>query len=218
MTRPATTALRRNGIVLVGEDFLAGRTGALVLGDAILHENDAAVLPVRANRQSHAATLTADAVRYPERCGVVDFDSVSRAISREEMPDHPKSRHALTGLCFPDGRAAESARKLLPSARDASEITDLICMYTEQVRVDAQTMGGGSARLYTGTHKAMMDADERLDTIEDRRGSKVAAPEQLARGRGAIDEADLERLAPAFAKPGYGQCPLRRLCEKAPVV
>lgn len=202
---------------LIGEDFLAGGPSALVLGDNIFYGHDFAALLLRADQQTRGATVFAYAVQDPERYGVVEFDSVGRAISVEEKPKHPKSRHALTGLYFYDGQVVEMAKKLEPSARGELEITDLTRMYLEQGSLDVQTMGRGYAWLDTGTHKSMMDASQFIYTIEDRQGSKVAAPEELVWRQGWIDDAQLERLAQPLVTSGYGQYLLRLLCEKAPV-
>lgn len=180
---------------LIGEDFLAGGPSALVLGDNIFYGHDFAALLLRANQQTRGATLFAYAVPDAQRYGVVEFDSVGRAIRVEEMPKHPRSRHALTGLYFHDEQAVEMAKKLEPSARGELEITDLTRMYLEPGSLDVQTMGRGYAWPDTGTHKSMMDASQFIYTIEERQGSEVAAPEELVWRQGWIDDAQLERLA-----------------------
>jgi glucose-1-phosphate thymidylyltransferase len=37
-------------------------------------------------------------VKYPERCGVVEFDSTGRVIGIEEKPKKPKSNYAVPGM------------------------------------------------------------------------------------------------------------------------
>ncbi len=200
---------------LIGEDFLGGAPSALVLGDNIFYGHDFAALLLRASKQTRGATVFAYAVQDPERYGVVEFDSAGRAVTLEEKPRSPKSRYAVTGLYFYDGQVVEMAKKVKPSARGELEITDLNRLYLEQGSLDVQTMGRGYAWLDTGTHESMMEASQFIQTIENRQGLKVAAPEELVWRQGWIDDAQLKRLAQPLAKSGYGQYLLRLLKEKA---
>ena len=199
---------------LIGEKFLNGAPSALVLGDNIFYGHDFATLLQNASRQTSGATVFAYAVNDPERYGVVEFDSLGRAISLEEKPAKPKSRYAVTGLYFYDSQVVELAKQVKPSARGELEITDLNRMYLDKGQMDVQTMGRGYAWLDTGTHESMMEASQFIYTIENRQGLKVAAPEEVVWRHGWIDNAQLEALAKPLAKSGYGQYLLRLLSEK----
>ncbi len=199
---------------LIGEQFLAGSPCALVLGDNIFYGHDFAGLLKTANAQTHGATVFAYAVQDPERYGVVEFNNEGRAISLAEKPAKPKSRYAVTGLYFYDAQVVEMAKKVKPSARGELEITDLNKLYLEQGNLDVQTMGRGYAWLDTGTHESMMEASQFIQTIENRQGLKVAAPEEVAWRAGWISDAQLKTLANALAKSGYGQYLLSLLTDK----
>jgi glucose-1-phosphate thymidylyltransferase len=199
---------------LIGEAFLAGAPCALVLGDNIFYGHDFVALLANATRKTIGATVFAYAVQDPERYGVVEFDADKRAISIEEKPSQPKSRYAVTGLYFYDTQVVELARRIKPSARGELEITDLNRLYLEQGTLDVQTMGRGFAWLDTGTHESMLEASQFINTIENRQGLKVAAPEEIVWRQGWIDDAQLKSLATPLAKSGYGQYLLRLLAEK----
>ncbi|MCX7278013.1 MAG: glucose-1-phosphate thymidylyltransferase RfbA [Burkholderiales bacterium] len=199
---------------LIGEKFLDGAPSALVLGDNIFYGHDFAGLLHKANQQTHGATVFAYAVQDPERYGVVEFDANGRAISLEEKPTNPKSRYAVTGLYFYDSQVVELAKSVKPSARGELEITDLNRLYLEQGTLDVQNMGRGYAWLDTGTHESMLEASQFIYTIENRQGLKVAAPEEIAWRQGWIDSEQLQKLAQALAKSGYGQYLMRLLKEK----
>jgi len=66
-------------------------------------------------------------------------------------------------------------------------------------------MGRGIAWLDTGTHAALLEASMFIETIEKRQGFKVACPEEVAYRMGFITGAELEKLATAIGKNGYGQ-------------
>ena len=199
---------------LIGEKFLGDALSALVLGDNIFYGHDFVNLLHNADRKTDGATVFAYAVQDPERYGVVEFDAAGRAISLEEKPAQPKSRYAVTGLYFYDNQVVELAKRVKPSARGELEITDLNRLYLEQGRMDVQTMGRGYAWLDTGTHESMMEASQFIHTIENRQGLKVAAPEEIAWRHGWINDMQLEKLAQALVKSGYGQYLLRLLKEK----
>ena len=199
---------------LIGEKFLGDALSALVLGDNIFYGHDFVNLLHNADRKTDGATVFAYAVQDPERYGVVEFDAAGRAISLEEKPAQPKSRYAVTGLYFYDNQVVELAKRVKPSARGELEITDLNRLYLEQGRMDVQTMGRGYAWLDTGTHESMMEASQFIHTIENRQGLKVAAPEEIAWRHGWINDMQLEKLAQALVKSGYGQYLLRLLREK----
>lgn len=199
---------------ILGEDFLEGGTGALVLGDNIFYGNDFVTDLQQASRKSAGATVFAYPVNDPERYGVVEFDAKGRAISLEEKPRQPKSRYAVTGLYFYDEQVVDIAKSLKPSARGELEITDINRRYLEQGQLDVRVMGRGHAWLDTGTHDSLLEASLFVQTLEKRQGLKIACPEEVAFRMGYIDAAQLEKLAEPLLKSGYGQYLQRVLRER----
>jgi glucose-1-phosphate thymidylyltransferase len=198
---------------LIGRDFIAGQSCALVLGDNLFYGHDLAALLSEAAERDGGATVFAYAVKDPERYGVVEFDAGGRALSLEEKPARPKSRYAVTGLYFYDERVADFAAQLQPSARGELEITDLNRRYLELGELEVKIMGRGYAWLDTGTHDSLLAASQFIATIEQRQGLKVACPEEIAYRMGYISAAQLEALAAPLAKSGYGEYLLRILRE-----
>ncbi|MDR2032008.1 MAG: glucose-1-phosphate thymidylyltransferase RfbA [Azoarcus sp.] len=197
---------------IIGERFIAGGPSALVLGDNLFYGHELADDLVRASARVAGATVFAYPVNDPERYGVVEFDRAGRAVSLEEKPAHPKSRYAVTGLYFYDGRVTDIARALEPSPRGELEITDVNARYLAWGALDVQVMGRGHAWLDTGTHESLLEAGLFIQTIEKRQGLKIACPEEIAWRTGWIDDAALARLAAPLAKSGYGRY-LQRLLE-----
>jgi glucose-1-phosphate thymidylyltransferase len=190
---------------LIGKEFIADQTSALILGDNIFYgQGFSAQLQAAANIQQ-GATVFAYPVEDPERYGVVEFDSTGRAISLEEKPSHPKSRYAVTGIYFYDREVVSYAEALKPSPRGELEITDLNRCYLEAGKLNVEIMSRGMAWLDTGTHESLLEAATFVHTIERRQGLDIACPEEIAYRLGFITAEQLERLAAPISKSGYGK-------------
>jgi glucose-1-phosphate thymidylyltransferase len=199
---------------LLGEEFLAGGPCALVLGDNIFYGHDLVKDLREAARKVDGARVFAYPVHDPERYGVVEFDDRGRALSIEEKPKQPKSRYAVTGLYFYDGKVVEIAKSLKPSARGELEITDVNKVYLKNEKLDVVVMGRGMAWLDTGTHESLMDAALYIQAIEKRQGLMVACPEEIAYRSGYIKAAEVEKIGSAMKNSGYGAYLLQLLKER----
>jgi len=199
---------------LIGKEFLGGAPSTLILGDNIFYGHDFSTQLQQAATQTDGATIFAYPVHDPERYGVAEFNDAGKVISLEEKPAKPKSRYAVTGIYFYDGRASELAATLKPSARGELEITDLNRLYLQRGQLTCEVMGRGMAWLDTGTHESLLEASQYIETIERRQGLKIACPEEVAYRQGWIGKAEVEALAAPMLKNGYGQYLLRMLTER----
>ena len=192
---------------ILGEEFLAGEAGAMVLGDNIFYGNGfrrllrAAVANAEEKRR---ATVFGYYVTDPERFGVVAFDENGKATSIEEKPKKPQSSYAVTGLYFYPGDVCKRANQVQPSARGELEITTLNEMYLDDGLLDVQLLGRGFAWLDTGTMESLLSAANFVETIESRQGITISAPEEIAFINGWIDQKILLKSAKAYGKSPYG--------------
>jgi glucose-1-phosphate thymidylyltransferase len=190
---------------IIGADFIAGSSSALILGDNIFYGHDITALFSGAHDHRQGATVFAYRVMDPERYGVVEFDPDMKAISIEEKPKTPRSDWAVTGLYFYDADVVEIAAGLKPSARGELEITDVNQTYLARGRLEVKLMGRGFVWLDTGTPDGLIDAADFVRTIEKRQGLKIACPEEIAWRMGFIDAGQLERLGQELGKSTYGR-------------
>lgn len=190
---------------LIGKNFIGNCPSALVLGDNIFYGQTLSQQLKRAASKDKGATVFAYQVHDPERYGVVEFDGQGRAISLEEKPLRPKSKHAVTGLYFYDNNVVSIAASLKPSPRGELEITDVNRHYLDQGLLDVERLGRGMAWLDTGTHDSLFEAAMFIQTIERRQGVKIACPEEIAYRYGYITADQLASLAKPVCKSGYGQ-------------
>jgi len=189
----------------IGAPFIGNDPCSLILGDNIFYGHDLAADLQAATKKTRGAIIFVYPVHDPERYGVVEFDEKNRVLSIEEKPKHPKSRYAQTGLYVYDDQVVDIACNLKPSARGELEITDLNLEYLKRGKLEVVQMGRGIAWLDTGTHAALLEASMFIETIEKRQGFKIACPEEVAYRMGYITASELEKLAAAIGKNGYGQ-------------
>ena len=199
---------------LIGEEFIGNESCAMVLGDNIFYggyfrKNLADAVKSAENGQ---ATIFGYYVKDPERFGIVEFDKERNVISVEEKPENPKSNYCITGLYFYDKHVVEMAKKVKPSARGELEITDLNRMYLEEGALKVQILGRGFAWMDTGTMDSLMDAATFVQTVQNRQGVVISAPEEIAYHAGWITKEQLLESAKLYGKSPYGEH-LRRVAE-----
>lgn len=199
---------------IIGEEFIGDDTCAMVLGDNIFYgsyfrQNLADAVK---NAKEGYATIFGYYVKDPERFGIVEFDKDRNVVSVEEKPKNPKSNYCITGLYFYDNRVVEMAKKVKTSERGELEITDLNRLYLEEDKLKVQLLGRGFAWLDTGTMDSLMDASSFVQTVQNRQGVVISAPEEIAYLEGWISKEQLLESAEMYGKSPYGEH-LRRVPE-----
>lgn len=192
---------------LIGEEFIGDDTCAMVLGDNIFYGSyfrknlaDA----VKAAEEGYA-TIFGYYVKDPERFGIVEFDKNRNVVSVEEKPQHPKSNYCITGLYFYDNRVVKMAKQVKPSARGELEITDLNRLYLNEGKIKVQLLGRGFAWLDTGTMDSLIEASVFVQTVQNRQGVVISAPEEIAYMEGLITKEQLLESAKLYGKSPYGE-------------
>lgn len=193
---------------ILGEEFLNGDAGAMVLGDNIFYGMGfrSILKSAVANAEENGrATVFGYYVPDPERFGVVEFDSEGHALSIEEKPEKPKSNYAVTGLYIYPAGVSDRANQIKPSARGELEITTLNEMYLNDGLLDVKLLSRGFAWLDTGTMQSLLQAGEFVQMIQTRQGITISAPEEIAYINGFIDKEKLMESAKAYGKSPYGE-------------
>lgn len=199
---------------LIGEEFIGDEPCAMILGDNIFYGGwfRKNLKEAVENAKKGQATIFGYYVKDPERFGIVEFDEKRNVISVEEKPEHPKSNYCITGLYFYDNRVVEMAKKVKPSKRGELEITDLNRLYLEENDLKVQILGRGFAWLDTGTMDSLMDAASFVQTVQNRQGVVISAPEEIAYYAKWISKEKLLKSAELYGKSPYGEH-LRRVAD-----
>jgi glucose-1-phosphate thymidylyltransferase len=136
------------------EHFADGGPVCVVLGDNIVEKN---IRQARANfdEQKTGAKILLKEVPDPERFGVAEVDG-KKVVRIVEKPKDPKSRYAVIGIYFYDGRVFEIIRTLKPSARGELEITDVNNAYIGQGNMTFEVLEGWwtDAGTFESLHRA----------------------------------------------------------------
>ena len=199
---------------LIGEEFIGDEPCAMVLGDNIFYGGwfRKNLREAVENAMNGQATIFGYYVKDPERFGIVEFDKERNVVSVEEKPENPKSNYCITGLYFYDKRVVEMAKKVKPSKRGELEITDLNRLYLEDNSLKVQILGRGFAWLDTGTMDSLMEAATFVQTVQNRQGVVISAPEEIAYHEKWITKEQLMESAELYGKSPYGEH-LRRVAE-----
>ncbi len=192
---------------IIGENFIGDDCAAMILGDNIFYGGyfrrnlqDAVT-----NAKNGQATIFGYYVTDPERFGIVEFDKNRNVLSLEEKPKNPKSNYAATGLYFYPKGVSKKAKQVKPSERGELEITTLNQIYLKEDALKVQILGRGFAWLDTGTMDSLMEAALFVQTVQNRQGVVISAPEEIAYHEKWITKEQLIESAKLYGKSPYGE-------------
>jgi len=186
---------------LVGEEFIAGESACLILGDNTFYGK--MNLHKIVSEFQGGALVFGYYVNDPERYGVVEFDKEGKAISIEEKPAKPKTNYAVPGLYLYDRNITEITKTMKPSARGELEITDVNMEYLRRGKLRVIPLGRGIAWLDTGTHTSLLEASHFIGTLEARQGLKIACLEEIAYRLGFVDKKKMKQVIADTPKSSY---------------
>lgn len=190
---------------ILGADFIGEDNVALILGDNLFYGENLQRILTKANSDEENSTIFGYAVKDPERYGVVEMDEEGKAISIVEKPEHPQTNLAVPGLYFYTNDVVEIAKNIQPSERGELEITSVNEEYMKRQQLKVVKLGRGMAWFDTGTHDALIETAQFVQTIEKRQGLLICSPDEIAYDNGWISRDQLKELAEPLKKTEYGQ-------------
>ena len=190
---------------IVGEKFINAEPVAMILGDNFFHAHGLPEVLSHAAESCTGATIFTHRVEDPSQYGVVVVDKNDTILEIEEKPKNFKSNLAITGLYYFDETVCERAKKLFPSERNELEIIDLLKSYLLEDRLSMSLLGRGTVWFDVGTPRALLDASNYVQVVQDRQGIAIASPEEVAWRMNFISKDPLEELVNGLPKGRYKQ-------------
>lgn len=200
---------------LIAEPYTKGQSTVLILGDNIFYgcnvSKTVKYFDARGEAicwdavEPHDCVIFGHRVKDPHRYGVIEVDEYNGVVGIEEKPEQPKSNIAAVGLYICDETAPERVRKQKPSARGELEITDLIksYMYDKKAGVISHVLNGGTVWLDAGTKRSYVEAINFVEAVEERTGSMIACPEEVALKQEFIDKTQLRKIVDTLPNAEY---------------
>jgi glucose-1-phosphate thymidylyltransferase len=193
----------------IGEDFLAGDSCLMILGDNIFHGIGLGT-ELKNNLPSSGAHIFTYEVVNPNQYGILTVSQSNVPLRVEEKPVSATSNLAITGLYFFDNQVSKIARGIQPSKRGELEIVSIIEKYLDESKLTVTQLSRGVAWLDTGNPNAMHDASTYIRVIEERTGLKIGCIEEVAFMQKWISANQLSILADKHGGGSYGSY-LRKL-------
>ena len=192
---------------IIGKDFIADDSVALVLGDNIFYGQSFTSTLKRAKEtveSGKCSVIFGYYVKEPSAYGVVEFDKSGKVLGIEEKPLVPKSNYAVPGLYFYSNDVVKIATDVKPSARGEIEITSINNEFLSRGELSVELLGRGMAWLDTGTYDGLLEASNFIATIQKRQGMYVSCIEEIAFRNGWISKEELLSLVSGY-KTEYGR-------------
>ncbi len=190
---------------IIGERFIDQEPVAMILGDNFFHAQGLCELLAKAMDISSGAHIFTHRVEDPSQYGVVVTTSEGDIVSIEEKPKTFRSNLAITGLYYFDGTVSKRARALVPSERGELEVVDLLKSYLAQEALTTSHLGRGTVWFDVGNPRALLDASNYVQVVQDRQGIAIASPEEVAWRMNFIGREPLDTLLEILPKGRYKQ-------------
>jgi glucose-1-phosphate thymidylyltransferase len=188
----------------IGEEFLAGDSCLMILGDNIFHGAGLGRDIIRELPTLGAHIFTYE-VSNPSDYGILEVNNDGLAISITEKPTEFISNLAVTGVYFFDGKVSDVAKNVKPSKRGEMEITSVIDHYLKSGTLTFTRLSRGSAWLDTGNPDSLNDAAAYVKIIEDRTGLKIACLEEISFNQGWMTSTQLQKRILNYKDNSYAR-------------
>lgn len=190
---------------IIGEKFIGDDNVAMILGDNMFYGEHLTEKLREAMVRENESTIFGYYVKDPKAYGVVEIAEDGKAVSIEEKPAVPKSNYAVPGLYFYTNDVVQIAKNVKPSARGELEITTVNEEYMKKNKLKVEKLGRGMTWFDTGTHDALQETVNFVQTVQKRQGLQISCPEEIAYKNGWITADQLSNLADRYIKTDYGK-------------
>ncbi len=188
---------------IIGEKFIKNQNSILILGDNIFYGQGLIELIKNAKKSfKKGANIFAYPVNNPQDFGVVELkkNKIQKII---EKPKKTNSNLAITGLYFFDNNVVKFSKKLKPSKRNETEITEILKKYKNTNKLFFTKLGRGSTWLDTGTIRNNLLCSNFIQIIEDRQNYKIGCIEEIAYKKKWINKNNFKKIIKSLGNNEY---------------
>jgi len=186
----------------IGEKFIGKDSVALILGDNFFYGQSLSSQLLKASKLKTGAKIFLQPVGKPENFGIAKVKN-KKVIAIQEKPKQSKSKLAITGLYFFDNTVIKKTKKLKKSKRNELEIVDLLNLYKNENKLNAEFLGRGAAWLDAGTLEDFLETSNFVNLIEKRQGMKIACLEEIALNKSWIDKRSIKNSINFYGRCQY---------------
>ena len=189
---------------IIAEEFIAGRSVTLILGDNIFLGQGLGRFLANSVKKI-GAKIFAFPVSNPEDYGVLSYGKDSNELIKIiEKPKVFHSNLAVSGIYFTDNSVCEIAKTLKESKRGELEIADLLNKYIARSQLEVEILNRGIGWMDAGTIKSLSEASELVRVLQERQGLRFNSPDEIAWRSKWISDYQLSQNADRFSGTEYG--------------
>ncbi len=197
----------------IGKNFLNGSPSVLILGDNIFYGSGFVKILENVNNDSEFCSIFLYKVKDPSNFGIAEVDSDKNIMNMSEKPSNSSSNLAITGLYFFCKDAPKFCESLTKSSRNEFEIIELLKIYHNKNLLKYKLLGRGFIWFDAGISSSLLKASNFIESIQNRQGSLVGSPEEVAYNKGWLQKEKIIENVWNFKKSSYAKNLLDLLSE-----
>jgi glucose-1-phosphate thymidylyltransferase len=182
-------------------DFVGDDNLMVILGDNVFFGSN--FINALKSALTNDALVVTQHVSNPNEYGVVSRSKQGYVIDFIEKPRQHISDEVVTGLYFFPSDVFKLCNDLKPSARNETEITELLKFYLKRNSLSTFALPRGVTWLDTGSFGTLFNSAAFVQSIEDRNAECFGYIEEAALSRNLIDIEELNELVMQMGQNQY---------------
>jgi len=186
----------------IGKKFIGKDNVALILGDNFFYGHGLSNLLIKSKNFSTGCKIFLKSVKNPNQYGVVKIKK-NKIIKIIEKPKKFISDQIITGLYYFDNNVVKYSKKLKPSKRGETEITDLIKIYKNNYQLSYEELGKGAIWTDAGKIEDLNNISNFVASIEHLQSFKIGCLEEIALKKKWISKSILKKNISFYRNSNY---------------
>lgn len=196
----------------IGKYHIGKSNVALILGDNFFYGQGLSKILEKSKTFSNGAMVFVKQVKNPQDYGValIKKNKINKII---EKPKKHISDYAITGLYYFDNTVVNFAKKLKPSKRGETEITDLIKFYKKNDTLSYEIIGRGALWSDAGKIEDLVNTGNYVSSSEKIQQLKIGCLEEISFSKKWIGRKQLKESIVFYDNSDYANY-LRKIMKQ----